>query len=181
MREMGLDFTVFEASIDETAGRDESPDDFVQRMALEKTDAARQVFADAWIIGGDTVVCHGEKLLGKPGSEEEAVTMLMSLAGGEHAVKTGVCVACANLEISVVRVVTTRVFFNDFSEVVARAYVAAGESMDKAGGYGIQGMGACLVRGIDGSYSNVVGLPLGELLEILTEYKVIEPCLTVKY
>jgi septum formation protein len=173
---MGLVFSVITSSVDEVVFRDETPDDFVCRMAREKSVVPARDCPESWVISGDTVVCRGADILGKPADQQDAVSMLMSLSGIEHRVKTGLCVACVAENISIVRVVTTKVLFSDFSETVARAYVASGECFDKAGSYGIQGKGAFLVKTIEGSYSNVVGLPLTELLNILLEHQVISAC-----
>lgn len=175
LQEMGVRFTVRTAVVDEQPFDQESPQDFVLRMAREKAAAVSADFSDSWVISGDTIVCLGEKILGKPADENEAVALLMALAGREHCVKTGFCVSHRASGVQIVRLVTTRVRFAEFSETVARAYVAAGESLDKAGAYGIQGKGIFLVKSIEGSYSNVVGLPLYELIEVLLANGVIAP------
>ncbi len=175
LQEMGLRFSVRTAAVTEQPFDRESPQDFVRRMAREKAAAVSADFPDSWVISGDTVVCLGDKILGKPADEHEAVALLMTLAGREHCVKTGFCVSHRSRGVQIVRSVTTRVRFAEFSEAVARAYVATGESLDKAGAYGIQGKGIFLVRSIEGSYSNVVGLPLYELIEVLLENDVIAP------
>jgi len=174
--EMGLVFSVITSSVDEVVFRDETPDDFVCRMAREKSIVPARDFPESWVISGDTVVCRGADILGKPTDQQDAISMLMSLSGKEHRVKTGLCVACVAENISVVRVVTTKVLFSEFSVTTARAYVASGECFDKAGSYGIQGKGAFLVKAIEGSYSNVVGLPLTELLDLLMAHQVISVC-----
>jgi len=174
LREMGLDFSVQTASVVEEPIENEEPDAFVLRMAKEKAVSVSLEHPDSWVISGDTVVCLGANILGKPTSEEDAVALLMMLAGKEHTVKTGFSVVRKIDNISVSQVVTTRVNFADYNEAVVRAYVATGESMDKAGAYGIQGKGAVLVKSIVGSYSNVVGLPLHELMEVLLQYGAIE-------
>ncbi len=149
------------------------------RMAREKAAGVSAEFPDSWVISGDTVVCLGDKILGKPADEREAVALLMALSGREHLVKTGFCVAHRSRGVEIIRLVTTKVHFADFPESVAHAYVAAGESLDKAGAYGIQGKGIFLVKTIEGSYSNVVGLPLYELIEVLQAHGVIEPAVFV--
>jgi len=175
LKDMGLTFSVQVALIQELPVAGEDPDGFVRRMAQEKAAAVSTEFPDSWIISGDTVVCIGDKILGKPGDEDEAVALLMELSGREHSVKTGFCVTCGIRQVNIVQVVTTKVRFVQFSEKIARAYVATGESLDKAGAYGIQGKGAFLVQVIEGSYSNVVGLPLYELIDVLQAYGVIRP------
>lgn len=172
---IGLEFTVQVASIYEEPEAGERPDSFVFRMAEEKAAAVSRDNPDSWVISGDTVVCLGETIIGKPQSEENAVELLMRLSGKEHEVKTGFSVVCRTENISTTRVVTTTVQFAEYTEQLARAYVATGECMDKAGAYGIQGKGGALVQSITGSYSNVVGLPLHELLEVLMQLHVIQP------
>jgi septum formation protein len=179
LKEMGLCFTVRTAAVHEQPFARERPEDFVLRMAREKAMAVSIEFPDSWVISGDTVVCLGDKILGKPADEHQAVALLMKLSGREHGVKTGFCVVHGTRGVEIARVVTTRVRFAEFSESVARAYVATGESLDKAGAYGIQGKGILLVRSIAGSYSNVVGLPLCELVEVLQAHGVIEPDVVV--
>ena len=175
LKEMGLNFSVRISSVSENHFDNESPENFVLRMAGEKAAEVSAEFPDSWVISGDTVVCLGDKILGKPEDEQQAVFLLMSLSGRVHCVKTGFCVAHKNRGVNIVQAVTTKVQFTEFSESVARAYVATGESLDKAGAYGIQGKGAFLVKAINGSYSNVVGLPLYELIEVLQANDVIEP------
>ncbi len=177
--EMGLTFTVQKASVQENPLDNEDPEVFVRRMALEKAAEVSSLFPESWVISGDTVVCLGNKILGKPVDKHEAVALLMSLAGREHHVKTGFCVAYGARDIKIIQSVTTKVCFSDFSETVAKAYVAAGESFDKAGAYGIQGKGVFLVKAIEGSYSNVVGMPMHELMEVLQTHGVIKPDVSV--
>lgn len=175
LHDMGLIFRVRTAALDERPHADEDPADFVVRMAREKAAAVSADYPESWIISGDTVVCLGRSILGKPVDAENAVALLMALSGAEHCVRTGFCVVHAGRQVEVARSVMTTVRFTAFSEATARAYVATGESLDKAGAYAIQGKGACLVESIDGSYSNVVGLPLCEVLQVLQAYGVIEP------
>lgn len=110
------------------------------------------------VIGADTIVVIGEKILGKPENEKEAKDMLRRLSGKRHQVKTGVAV-CYQGQMKT-SVVTTEVTFETMSDEDIEAYIASGEPMDKAGAYGIQGRGAAFISSIHGSYSNVVGLPL---------------------
>ena len=171
--DLGLIFTVHAADIDERVADEETPESFVQRMAGEKALAVRHIYPGSWIVAADTVVCLGRSILGKPRDIEDAVAMLMSLAGREHVVRTGYCVTCEEENILVVKSVATSVWFADFSTDVARAYAATGEPLDKAGAYGIQGKGAFLVEKVEGSYSNVVGMPLTEVLGELIRWGVI--------
>ena len=175
LQDLGINFTVCSVSIDETPVEGEDAELFVVRMAREKAEIAGNQFNRSWVVAGDTIVCLGRKILGKPLDNEEAVSMLMSQSGKEHTVRTGIFLCNAEKKLSGHRIVTTKVDFADFDESIARGYVRTGECLDKAGAYGIQGKGAFLVKAIEGSYSNVVGLPLCELLEMLRYHKVVEP------
>lgn len=173
LEELGLSFRTIASSLDETREEGESPQTFVERMASEKAKDVCKRYPDAWILSADTIVYIENKVFGKPESEEEAIEMLMTLSGREHNVMTGYCLACHGLNINIVKRVRTRVRFVKFAKEIARAYVQTGEPLDKAGSYGIQGKGGALVEGINGSYSNVVGLPLAETLALLQKFKVI--------
>ncbi len=171
--DLGLSFRVEAASIVEEPQAGESPSQFVCRMALDKARAISAKHPQTWVVSGDTVVSLGERIFGKPRHFEEAVAMLLELSGREHLVETAFCVCRRMPLVEVVRSVVTRVQFAPFDEATARAYAATDECLDKAGAYGIQGRGAVLVRTIAGSSSNVVGLPLWELLETLLAQGVI--------
>jgi septum formation protein len=173
LEELGLSFRTIASSLDETREEGESPQTFVDRMACEKAKDVSKRYPDAWILSADTIVYIEDKVFGKPESEEEAIEMLMTLSGREHNVMTGYCLASYGLNINIVERVRTRVRFVEFSKEIARAYVQTGEPLDKAGSYGIQGKGGALVEGINGSYSNVVGLPLAETLALLQKFDVI--------
>lgn len=172
-QDLGLEYRVHPAEIDEVLRPDEKPNGFVRRMAVEKARPVMDLFPESWIVTADTVVSLAGSVLGKPKDRIDAVSMLLKLSGKEHWVQTGVCLACRQEGVVAVQSVSTRVVFSSFSDKVAQAYVATGEPLDKAGAYGIQGKGAFLVKEIMGSYSNVVGLPLCELLAMLEEYGVI--------
>jgi septum formation protein len=133
------------------------------------------VYPESWVVAADTVVTIDGLILGKPRHREEAVAMLMRLSGRNHYVRTGFCIGCLEKNLRTINSVVTKVTFADFSEEIARAYAATGEPMDKAGAYGIQGLGAFLVAAVSGSYSNVVGLPLHEVVTHLCGYGVINP------
>ena len=172
---LGLDFEVLAAEVDETAHPDEHPETFVQRIAIEKANAIASNHPDAWVLGADTVVVHEDKILGKPRDENDAFQILLRLSGQMHRVYTGFCIHQAENNLSVCRISITEVYFSPFSEQTAKAYVNTGEPRDKAGAYGIQGHGGVLVEKINGSYSNVVGLPLAEVIDELLHYGVIAP------
>ena len=173
LESLGIVFRVIAADITETILAEESPAQYVERMAREKAESVERNYPDCWVVAADTVVCFDDMILGKPIDENDAVKTLLHLSGQEHVVHTGVCLLNKALNVCDIRVVGSRVIFQDFSEDVIRAYVNSGEPLDKAGSYGIQGKGAFLVREIHGSYSNIVGLPLCEFIEMLAQRKMI--------
>jgi len=173
--ELGITFSVWPAEIDETYRDDEIPAEYVQRMALEKAVIISGKHPEAWVLAADTIVSLEKLILGKPSSRKEAVEMLMRLSGKQHEVRTSYCLCCLAQQVSVSETVLTEVRFTDFSRDIAEAYAATDEPYDKAGSYGIQGRGGMLIAQINGSYSNVVGLPLAEVLFQLQNYQVIVP------
>lgn len=163
LRDAGLAFEVRVPEIDEAPRPGEAPDAFVMRTAREKAESMPH--GPSVILAADTAVVDGARILGKPADPEEAANMLRALSGRTHQVMTGVCLRfpdrtdCFHIE--------TRVTFRALSEKEIRDYVSTGEPMDKAGAYAIQGGAAKMVRRVEGSYSNVVGLPLCEVIEKL--------------
>lgn len=166
---MGLKYRVEVADIDESRWLGEEPQSFVLRLAREKGEAVAGRFPGHWIVSGDTIVSLQSQVLGKPATREQAVEMLMALSGKTHTVFSAYSVIQQEKGIGECACVRTEVTFANFSRDVAWAYVDTGEPMDKAGAYGIQYRGVALVRSINGSYSNVVGMPLAELLELLVD------------
>ena len=175
LAKLGLDFEVLTAEVDELPLYGESPQDFVLRAAIEKAADIAGHHPDAWVLGADTIVVHRGEILGKPTDAGDALKLLMRLSGQMHKVLTGFCLKRQQENISVSRAIATDVYFSAFTEATAAAYVATGEPLDKAGAYGIQGCGGVLVEKINGSYSNVVGLPLAETIEEMLRHQVIEP------
>ena len=175
LSEIGLKFAVRAAQVDERVLPGEKAGEFVKRVSLDKAGVVALESPGAWVLAADTAVVLAEEILGKPQSSDGAVRMLMRLSGREHDVWTGFCLLNRQLDIIVQRAVQTKVWFAEQPEEVCRAYVGTGEPLDKAGGYGIQGKGGFMVRRIAGSYSNVVGLPLAEVLEELIRFGVISP------
>ncbi len=160
----GLRFTVVDPAVDEDV-RAGSAATLARRLALAKARAAFAGRPRAWCLGADTIVVLGKAILGKPRSAAEARRMLQRLSGRTHRVLTGV--ALIGPGMTAARVVTTRVRFRRLGAGEIAAYVASGEPRDKAGAYAAQGAGAVLVAGIEGDWSNVVGLPLGAARELL--------------
>ncbi|MEN8143069.1 MAG: Maf family protein [Thermodesulfobacteriota bacterium] len=171
---LGLEFTVAAADVPEIPLEDELPIDFVQRLAKDKAAAVGQDYPEAWVIGADTVVVLENEILGKPRDPVDALAMLTMLVGRTHEVWTGFTVCRGSSEV-ISQAVRTEVRFVKATRDILAAYVATGEPLDKAGSYGIQGQGGALVARIDGSYSNVVGLPLAELVEELLRLGAIIP------
>jgi septum formation protein len=167
LRAAGIEFTVRTADIDETPREGESPEDYVVRLAHEKALAVR-CGADEIILGADTTVVLYGQILGKPNDAEDAVRMLTSLEGRRHEVMTGICILRG--EESFVDIATTAVWFGDMTPQEVADYVASEEPMDKAGAYAIQGLASRYIERIDGSYSNVVGLPLALVYRILRRF-----------
>lgn len=160
LRQVGLSFAIEPAGETEPeASPRTNPPEHARRSAEVKATAVSRVRPAALVLGADTVVALDGRVLGKPGTAAEAQSMLEALSGRTHEVHTGVSVAYAG-RVLVTGVETTRVTFRELSASEIAAYVATGEPMDKAGGYGIQGRGALLVEKVEGCYYNVVGLPL---------------------
>lgn len=170
LRQIGVRFAILPVMVTEIPEAGEAPADYVQRLALSKATAGSELNGELPVLGADTVVVHRGQILEKPCSREHGIEMLLSLAGESHQVLTGVAVCYQRAQR--VQVVTTAVRFRDISLVEAERYWATGEPADKAGGYGIQGLGAVFVAHLAGSYSNVVGLPLTETQALLAQFNV---------
>lgn len=170
LSQIGVQFTIDVADINETPHENETPVMYVERMALEKARTVAERHPDNVVLGSDTSVIFNDHILGKPLNTAEAMAMLKSLSGQTHYVLSAVALVCGQQERVVS--VSTQVKFRVLSDEEITAYVNTGEPADKAGSYGIQGLGAILVAGIEGSYSNVVGLPLTETAALLNEFNV---------
>ena len=157
LKAAGFEFTVRAADVDETPHAGESPRDYVLRLAEEK---ARAVVArpDEVVLAADTTVVFDNRIMGKPQDSADAARMLRVLSGQRHEVMTGIAVRLGDRVQTDVAI--TAVWFGPMSEAEIAGYVASGEPMDKAGAYGIQGLASKFIERIDGSYSNVVGLPV---------------------
>jgi len=175
LRGLGLSFTIRAAHIDERRQPGESPEHYVRRLAREKGLQASRAEPAAAVIAADTVVVLDGEVLGKPGSAGQALDVLIRLQGKRHRVITGLALLREQTGLDVCVSESTEVEFGTFSREVLAAYVQTGEPMDKAGGYGIQGLGGVLVRGIHGSCSNVIGLPLETLVRLLLEHDLAVP------
>jgi septum formation protein len=170
---IGLAFALRPADADESPARDERPEDHVVRLAASKAatvaGALRREGTSALVLGADTTVSLDGAILGKPEGAGDALAMLRRLAGRTHEVLTACRLVRADDGRAAAALAVSRVTFAPWDERLARWYVATGEPMDKAGAYGIQGRGVFLATGIDGSWSNVVGLPLETLPRLFEE------------
>ncbi|XID75282.1 Maf family protein [Alkanindiges sp. WGS2144] len=168
LQQVGIDFEVHSFEIDESPHLHEAPADYVVRLAIQKAQAAiAQLAPDTIVIAADTTVTIDGQILGKPASQADAFAMWHRLSGRDHFVMTGVAVAKNQTVLH--RRVTTEVHFTHLTAADMQAYWQSGEPLGKAGGYAIQGLGAAFIPKIHGSYSNVVGLPLFETLDLLKE------------
>ncbi|QQZ42980.1 septum formation inhibitor Maf [Pseudomonas sp. SK3(2021)] len=176
LTQIGVPFTAINADIDETPLPDESPAAYVERLARDKAAAGHALIADgqatACVLGADTAVVLDGRILGKPLDQADAQSMLMALSDREHEVLTAIAVLDGQRCES--RVVRSLVRFRAIGDDEAARYWASGEPRDKAGGYGIQGLAAVFVAGLNGSYSAVVGLPVCETAELLGHFGI--PC-----
>lgn len=170
LTQIGVQFEVQVVPIDETPLPNEEPAAYVARLALAKAKAVLAQYPQATVLGSDTTGVLAGEILMKPVDADDAVRMLQRMSGKSHEVLTAVAVV--NAEREAVQVVCTKVTFCDLTRAQLEAYVATGEPLDKAGSYGIQGYGAVLVAGIEGSYSNVVGLPLTETAALLRTFNI---------
>lgn len=160
----GIDFTIRVADIDETPRPGEQPLEFALRMAAEKA-AAVPVETGEIILAADTIVVVDKEIMGKPRDKADATRMLQVLSGRPHQVLTAICLRCP--EKTRVDSASTVVWFQPLTDAEIDWYVESGEPMDKAGAYGIQGLASRFITRIEGSYSNVVGLPVALVYRLL--------------
>jgi septum formation protein len=169
-----IDLIIKPSSIEEQQFSNETPRDQVIRLAQEKCISVAQNLPkdiqEELVLASDTEIVIRNKSLGKPSNPEEAANYLSMLSGKTHEALTGICLKRqGDYPCFLARVVSTAVTFRELNQREIELYVASGEFLDKAGGYGIQGLGAALVSNINGSYSNIVGLPLETFYEMLCE------------
>lgn len=176
LAQVGIDFQVVPSSADETLLADETPEAHVVRLSFDKAMqvANRPDQPGRYFIGSDTVVVCDNDILGKPADASEAAVMLARLSGRSHRVISGYAVHDREKDQTLSAATTTRVFFKELTRREIEGYIATGEPFDKAGAYAIQGIGAFMVPKIEGSYSNVVGLPLCQVIAALEELGAIE-------
>lgn len=175
LQQIGVRHQVISADVIEVPRTHESPSDYVQRLAREKAEAGyasvKRLQLDAKpVLGADTIVVINNEILEKPRDAEHAAAMLRQLAGATHQVMTAV--ALVSEDTQAIKLSITDVVFRALAEDEIAAYWLTGEPRDKAGGYGIQGLGAVFVQQIRGSYTGVVGLPIEQTIELLQEFSV---------
>lgn len=169
LEQVGLKFEIFSPDIDESVCIGESADHYVQRLAEQKAQAILAQFPDAIVIAADTSLVLDHKIIGKPESKQHAFEIWTALSDRQHDVLSGVCVLSSECDPNTIQsmVVRTKVYFQKLSQLDMEQYWATGEPIGKAGAYAIQGYAAQFIPRIEGSYSNVVGLPLYETLQLL--------------
>lgn len=171
LREIGIPFQVHAANINEDQSAGEAPIEYALRLAREKAEAVAARYPQSYVLGADTIVVLKGEVLGKPNDQKDAVRMLRLLSGREHEVTTAVSLIGPNLvapgTLAETRASTTKVYFREIAEAEIQQYVAGSEPMDKAGAYAIQGGASRWTDRIEGEFSNVVGLPLSLVTEML--------------
>jgi len=177
----GVPFSVHPGDIDEKRATGEDAEEYTLRVARMKAAAvAGRLAPGTWVLAADTTVVLDGTVLGKPKNEADAAKMLRLLSGRRHRVLTAVVLAQAGGDEPFELVCETGVWFRPLDAATIHEYLATGEPLDKAGAYGIQGHGAMLVSSIEGSYTNVVGLPLAETIQLLAEAQVWRPQIEAK-
>lgn len=173
LNNIGLKFDVIESNAEEKIEASDTPDEIVKKLAYRKAEKVSENLEDgALVIGADTIVVLGSRIMGKPKDEEQAFDMLSALSGVWHKVYTGLCIINTSSGACRSDYEVTEVKMGKFSSEDIRAYIRSGEPMDKAGSYAIQGLGSLLVERIDGCYYNVVGMPVFKLSQMLERFGV---------
>lgn len=174
LRLLGLRFTILHSHVDEAPGVGESPRDYALRLSTIKARVVAGMRPGSWVLGADTIVTIDGKVMGKPATRDEARCMIHKLSGREHTVITAFTLLNSGRPEIIRRAVASRVRFRDVPDDEVEWYVATDEPYDKAGGYAVQGKASFLISEIHGSYTNVVGLPLCEVVEALKELGLID-------
>lgn len=167
LRSVGLKFKTIPAHVNEDYIPGESPREHVKRLARNKALAIANQYPDFWVLGADTIVVIDNLILGKPKDKKHARQMLERMSGRKHEVFTGFSLSHASANLIKTKVIRSTVQFKPISNEEMDWYVSCKEPYDKAGGYAVQGKGAYFIKAIRGSYTNVIGLPLCEVLEEL--------------
>lgn len=170
LTQIDIPYMVNPSTYREEAPKKKDPEKFVEAQAVGKAKDVASKYPNQWVLGADTIVVVDEKILGKPRNAKEAKDMLHELSDKKHSVFTAV--ALVKDDVVRTKVVETKVWFRRLTDQEIDAYVNSGDSLDKAGAYGIQGRAAAFVDKINGSYTNVVGLPLSQVCKMLHKAKV---------
>jgi len=174
LEQAGLSFSVVPSDIDETRVPISSPETYVRILSELKADNVSERYPEKWVIGADTIVLKNGAVLGKPASMDEARTMLKQLSGQTHQVLTGYAICCKAKNRKFSETIKTDVLFKHLTDEEIEWYIHTKEPFDKAGSYAIQGLGTFIVKSIRGSYTNVVGLPVCEVIEFLIKEGIIQ-------
>lgn len=178
LEQIGMDIEIYPSNIDEKRISIKNPVEYVKKLARLKAENIGSLYPDSWVIGADTIVVIHDQIIGKPRSKTDAITILKKLNNREHFVYTAFCICNQDSNSytmkSIVKSVKTKVYFKNLTASEIEWYVNTKEPFDKAGGYGIQGVGSFIVKKISGSYTNVVGLPVCEVVEALINLNLVE-------
>jgi len=167
LKQIGIPFESAGSTIDESLHREMKPADSACHIAKQKVESIEQTYRNRWILGADTIVVINTTIFGKPKNSEECHDMLLSLKGKTHEVFTGFCIHDPGKKLVHREAVMTKVTIKELSDIEIAAYVNTGEPFGKAGAYAIQGIGSFIIEQINGSYTNVVGLPVFEVVNAL--------------
>lgn len=170
LNNMGINYQIIKPRIDETAHLGENPQVYVARMAQTKAQVIASEHPQEVVLAADTIVVVGDEILGKPKDREDAKRILRTLSGKTHQVMTAVCIRKGEDIRNFTQ--STNVTFAPLNEELIDTYVASGECDDKSGAYAVQGIGAMLIEKVEGSVSSVVGLPICQVRQILSEFKI---------
>ena len=176
LQQVGVEHKIIDIEVDENIDSSNSPEENVRALSVLKCqEGVRKVITDDVgsfpVLAADTIVVLGDKVFGKPESESDAISMLLKLSGKTHIVMTAVTVGIISKDQAKFHTinVASNVEFAKLTEIDCKEYCKTNEPFDKAGGYGIQGYGSAFIKKIDGSYSNIVGLPIHEVVELFKE------------
>ncbi|MGH7963806.1 MAG: Maf family protein [Candidatus Binatia bacterium] len=167
LQQASVPFTVIPSRTSEESQAGEAPGAYALRLACEKALEVARRHPGAWVLGADTIVESAGEILGKPRNAADGERMLRLLSGRTHWVMTAFALIDRDGQVWASRVITSMVTFKSLSDAQIHEYLATGEPFDKAGAYAVQGLGAALVKRVEGSYTNVVGLPMDEVLVVL--------------
>jgi septum formation protein len=179
LEEIGLNFDILPADIDEDINKGESPEELTLRLAEKKAKTSAKNVKNSWVIGADTIVYIDNRILGKPTDIHEARKMLLLLSGRCHKVATAFCFFNSATGEEIKRVAGSMVKIKNLTNKEIEDYLKSGEPFDKAGAYAVQGIGGFMVEKIEGSYTNVVGLPMEEFQKVLEETGIIQKVMEV--